>query len=583
MQNPQNPAIQIYSNSLEKPQDLNLSALPKEYALHLSGNSVMLRKDKIETPPLIFTKKVNTAYKTIPHKSVKTELGESRYYPAASKEWFNSVYAYNNNYIKNLPVLDKNLKRFMESYFNNVLRKAQFTRKNQPNRLFPLRLSSRVKRLHRLSLNKIFLAKAELKHSSDKVTITLFVFNQEKITLNRRLKAYLTNIFPSSKLLKRVILPLNKLPEKKELALASLPDQQNNASAEDVNINEIKPLSLKKNLLLFHSQIHLQANKININSNFPWLTSGTMPKSSQVDKKPFSIESYPSIDTRTPKTVQSFFWKNLNLEWEALMETTKKLSFNHLKFDQSYLLKIKPLISKLYNKKVEFNIINLKQIHLHTDIFTQVIANKLKDRDNRLLVVLKSALSLVKLPKVNKMELKYGKDNTANMWFNKVKNLTVYPDILSLSPLPSSLKSHSGFNADLVKEPESGLASQANLDLGQSADLLNKLLKGSVQPSELCKAGYNNNLINSALHSIKHKINTGVRLEARGRLTRRFTASRSVFKLKWKGGLNNIDARYKGLSSVILRGHARNNVQYSLINSKNRNGAFGVRGWTSSI
>ncbi|RYE15835.1 MAG: hypothetical protein EOP34_01610 [Rickettsiales bacterium] len=83
MQNPQNPAIQIYSNSLEKPQDLNLSALPKEYALHLSGNSVT---DKIETPPLIFTKKVNTAYKTIPHKSVKTELGESRYYPAASKE-----------------------------------------------------------------------------------------------------------------------------------------------------------------------------------------------------------------------------------------------------------------------------------------------------------------------------------------------------------------------------------------------------------------------------------------------------------------------------------------------------------------
>ncbi|RYE15949.1 MAG: hypothetical protein EOP34_00800 [Rickettsiales bacterium] len=94
------------------------------------------------------------------------------------------------------------------------------------------------------------------------------------------------------------------------------------------------------------------------------------------------------------------------------------------------------------------------------------------------------------------------------------------------------MKSPSGFNAELVKEPESGLASQANLDLGQSADLLNKLLKGSVQPSELCKAGYNNNLINSALHSIKHKINTGVRLEARGRLTRRFTASRSVFKLK---------------------------------------------------
>lgn len=43
---------------------------------------------------------------------------------------------------------------------------------------------------------------------------------------------------------------------------------------------------------------------------------------------------------------------------------------------------------------------------------------------------------------------------------------------------------------------------------------------------------YNEKLINSALHSVKHKTISGVRLEARGRLTKRFTASRSVFKLR---------------------------------------------------
>jgi hypothetical protein len=73
----------------------------------------------------------------------------------------------------------------------------------------------------------------------------------------------------------------------------------------------------------------------------------------------------------------------------------------------------------------------------------------------------------------------------------------------------------------------------------------------------------------------------GVRLEAKGRLTRRFTASRSVFKIKWKGSLKNIDSSYKGLSSVILRGHFKNNVQYSIINSKTRNGTFGLKGWIS--
>jgi hypothetical protein len=32
----------------------------------------------------------------------------------------------------------------------------------------------------------------------------------------------------------------------------------------------------------------------------------------------------------------------------------------------------------------------------------------------------------------------------------------------------------------------------------------------------------------------------------------------------------------------MLRGHAKSNVQYSFISSKNRNGAYGVKGWVSS-
>jgi hypothetical protein len=40
------------------------------------------------------------------------------------------------------------------------------------------------------------------------------------------------------------------------------------------------------------------------------------------------------------------------------------------------------------------------------------------------------------------------------------------------------------------------------------------------------------NLSNYVLNALKNKIIGGVRLEAKGRLTRRFTASRSVFKIK---------------------------------------------------
>jgi hypothetical protein len=81
---------------------------------------------------------------------------------------------------------------------------------------------------------------------------------------------------------------------------------------------------------------------------------------------------------------------------------------------------------------------------------------------------------------------------------------------------------------------------------------------------------------------LKYKSIAGARLEAKGRLTRRFTASRSVLKIKWKGSLKNIDSSYKGLSSIMLRGHVKSNIQYSLINSKTRNGAFGLKGWLSS-
>jgi hypothetical protein len=74
----------------------------------------------------------------------------------------------------------------------------------------------------------------------------------------------------------------------------------------------------------------------------------------------------------------------------------------------------------------------------------------------------------------------------------------------------------------------------------------------------------------------------GVRLEAKGRLSKRFTASRSVFKLNWKGGLKNVDSSFKGLSTVMLRGNSKSNIEYTMLRSKYRIGAFGIKGWVSS-
>lgn len=82
-------------------------------------------------------------------------------------------------------------------------------------------------------------------------------------------------------------------------------------------------------------------------------------------------------------------------------------------------------------------------------------------------------------------------------------------------------------------------------------------------------------------NNLKYKDVTGFRLEAKGRLGRRHTASRSVLKIKYKGNLLNIDSSHRGLSSVLLKGNLDSNLQYTKLKSKTRIGSFGLKGWVS--
>ena len=88
------------------------------------------------------------------------------------------------------------------------------------------------------------------------------------------------------------------------------------------------------------------------------------------------------------------------------------------------------------------------------------------------------------------------------------------------------------------------------------------------------KAINKNNIINT----IQQQIVSGVRFEASGRLTRRLTAMRAVFKYRYAGSLKNIRSSFNGKSSTMLRGHVKSTLQYTLINSKTRNGTFGLKG-----
>jgi hypothetical protein len=82
---------------------------------------------------------------------------------------------------------------------------------------------------------------------------------------------------------------------------------------------------------------------------------------------------------------------------------------------------------------------------------------------------------------------------------------------------------------------------------------------------------------NLYINFLKYKYIIGIRLEGKGRLTKRLTASRSLFKSSYQGGLKNISSSHQNLSSQMLRGFVKSNIQYSNINSKTRNGSFGLK------
>jgi hypothetical protein len=75
----------------------------------------------------------------------------------------------------------------------------------------------------------------------------------------------------------------------------------------------------------------------------------------------------------------------------------------------------------IYNKKIEFNIVSLKKMHFNSDIFTQVVSLKLRNRDNKLYRVLKASLRKLKLRNVRR-PTRQRKGDKNEYFINKIRN-----------------------------------------------------------------------------------------------------------------------------------------------------------------
>jgi len=132
--------------------------------------------------PIIFLKK-KSLRDIKPLKFVANDTGKTRHYPPGAQEWFNSIYTYNKNLIKTLPVLDKNLLYLLKSYYNmGISHKI-------------LNIKRRFNRFRRLSPRKVFVGKGEVKHTNSKVIISVYLYNTEKMYLIREIKKQFKYLF----------------------------------------------------------------------------------------------------------------------------------------------------------------------------------------------------------------------------------------------------------------------------------------------------------------------------------------------------------------------------------------------------
>jgi hypothetical protein len=145
-------------------------------------------------------------------------------------------------------------------------------------------------------------------------------------------------------------------------------------------------------------------------------------------------------------------------------------------------------------------------MHLNSDIFTQAVSLKLRNRDNKLYRVLKSSLRKLKIRNVSRAR-RLKKGNIHKNIVNQIRNDYI----------------HSMFTKNNVKDRLNNLL----LEYFPSSDNLRLNILNF--PKAKRKVISLENYIYSIL---KHRQIRGIKVEAKGRLTRRFTASRSVFKMR---------------------------------------------------
>jgi hypothetical protein len=168
----------------------------------------------------------------------------------------------------------------------------------------------------------------------------------------------------------------------------------------------------------------------------------------------------------------------------------------------------------------------MKSIVLNSDFFTKILSLKLKDRKVGIIRLMNIVLNKVKFPTVNRVREKALTIKSVNFDLidNKFKNLNLN-SIIAQKKNTSLMKSD-GENYNYASLDKLLNSLYYNLMMQRSTSLGSSPLTPSLQSLDAKK------LYEIIFNSIKYKNMGGIRLEIKGRLTRRYRADRAVFKVK---------------------------------------------------
>nr|WBP63425.1 ribosomal protein subunit 3 [Cladonia petrophila] len=540
-------------------------------------------------------------------------IGKPRHFSPLSDEWYNSIYTFNINLLKILPSLNKILLKIVKSYFNFYSRKLEKSIKSRR-----LRIKAR-----RLSINKILTSKPQLKHTNDQIIITIYTYNRQKIYYLNKLKKIASLDVMDTFLpyfIKENILKSNTAPD-----FVNKEDWPSN-----IKLKTIKDKGF--DILLFDSKI--QRQKSNISRNMDAIAHANTAN---------NFAHVHSAETWYGKCIYNekfyYFYNNYaakSLREEILSIYIRQLiQFNRSKFDQRFILPLVNLVQKIYNKNIQFNIVDLKYIYLNSYIFSETLMTKLKNRKNNIIKVLDKSLWLFTVPDMDKLAVYndiYTREKrlqnlransfTNNEAFNlntsnNKKDLQLLfsdnSEILKVNTTSNNQSLNINSNNDLLRvhatqpKDKDGIDSLLSIVYtGRGMDIF-KNYKTSKHVNNICNtcngmfienqkqaafaptflnltsSDYTHNRQKKVFKNIKNVDVTGIRIEAAGRLTKRNTAAKSVFKLRYTGNIKDMDSSYKGLSSVTLRGFAKSNLQHTKSESYIRIGSYGMKVWISSF